>query len=171
MDHGRIIRNFAAIHKNIAARPLSMNLKARRPGRRADDFTRTNLGRHSERLFQARNCCQCTTFTTCILFTTKCTETGRNIYISAFSIPILIIFISLKNNKKIRSTSFLLVSNVAIRICTKCRPRQAQAAENQWLPVASHNKAHRNPRLAVAARARRGPPPRGGLVRAGARAG
>ena len=53
MDHGRIIRNFAAIHKNIAARPLSMNLKARRPGRRADDFTRTNLGRHSERLFSS----------------------------------------------------------------------------------------------------------------------
>lgn len=171
MDHGRIIRNFAAIHKNIAARPLSMNLKARRPGRRAGDFARTNLGRQSGRLFQAQNYCQCDILTVCILLTTKCTETGRNIFISAFSIPVLIIFISLKNNKKISSTSFLLVSNVAVWICTKCRPRQARAAENQWLPVASQNKAHRKPRIAVAARARRRRPPRCGLERTGARAG
>jgi hypothetical protein len=81
------------------------------------------------------------------------TGIGRNIFISAFSMLFLTIFISLKNNKKATVPSFPLGSNVAAGICTKRRRRQARAAENQGVPVHSQNKQHRKPRIADAARA------------------
>ena len=150
---GEIIQDFAAIHKNIAPRPLSIKLTAGKPVGDGADSARTILGHGFEQGNGARNRDRFDMLSTCLVLTTICTGNGRNVSNKAFSIDILTIISSRKNNKKTTWPCFLLGSNVAWGICIKTLRRQERTAENQRSPVHPQNIEHRKPRIADASKA------------------
>lgn len=147
---GEIIQNFAAIHKNIAPRPLSINLTAGPPGGGSANSSRTNLGRRFGRCDMVLNQYQFNTISICLVLTTTCTGNGRNVSKEAFLIHLLAIISARKNNKKTTWRCFLLGSNVAHGICIKTLCRQERTAENQASPLHPQNKEHRKRGMADA---------------------
>ena len=147
---GEIIQNFAAIHKNIAPRPLSINLTACPPGGGGANSSRTNLGRGFGRRHIARNRYEFDIISICLVLTTTCTGIGRNVSNEAFLIWLVAIISVRKSNKKTTWRRFLLGSNVAQGICIKTPCRQERTAENQAPPLQSQNKEHRKRSMADA---------------------
>jgi hypothetical protein len=150
---GEIIQNFAAIHKNIAPRPLSIKLKAGSRGCGGTDSQRTILGHRFEQGKGAGNRDRFDMLLTCLVLTTRRTGIGRNIFNNAFFIIFVIIISPRKNNKKTTRPGFLLGSNVAWGICIKTLRRQERTAENQRSPVHPQNIEHRKPGIADASKA------------------
>ena len=150
---GEIIQDFAAIHKNIAPRPLSIKLKTGPPGGGCADSPRTILGHWFEQGKDARKYDRFDMLLTCLVLTTRCTGIGRNIFNNAFCIKFVTIISPRKNNKKTTWPCFLLGSNVAWGICIKTLRRQEPTAENQRSPVHPQNIEHRKPGIADASKA------------------